>query len=149
MTNIHKKLHDASSAGDDTLVRELLAAGAEPDKYKDSWGDSALSEAARWGRDSTVSILLQAGANLNIQNDNGRTALHRAAYNGHNEVTTTLIKAGADLNLQNKDGKTALHYAAAGYNEVTITLIEAGADPYLQDNEGRTPVLPQNKEIAR
>ena len=31
-SDIHKELYDASARGDDTRVRELLAAGAKPDK---------------------------------------------------------------------------------------------------------------------
>lgn len=57
-SDIHKKLYDASSDGAETRVRELLAAGADPNKYKDSYGDTALIWAAWWGRDSTVSILV-------------------------------------------------------------------------------------------
>ena len=41
-SDIHKKLYDASSDGAETRVRELLAAGADPNKYKDSYGDTAL-----------------------------------------------------------------------------------------------------------
>ena len=33
-SDIHKRLFDASYYGKDTQVRELLAAGADPDKYK-------------------------------------------------------------------------------------------------------------------
>ena len=50
-SDIHKKLFDSSRAGDDNRVRELLAASANPDTYKDSYGDTALLEAARRGRD--------------------------------------------------------------------------------------------------
>ena len=138
-SDIHKKLYDASSGGDDTLVRELLTAGADPDKYKDSNGFTALIVAVNRGNDSIVSILIQHGANPNIQNKYENTALHNAALNGNNEVITTLIKAGADLNIQNDEGKTALYRAAEnGNNEVITTLIEAGADLNIQRKDGNT-----------
>ena len=77
--DIHEKLYKASEAGDDTRVTELLGAGADPDKYKDNYGDTALIEAARQGKDSTVSILIQHGADLNIQNKDGKTIfLHKS-----------------------------------------------------------------------
>ena len=119
-SDIHKKLWDASAAGDGDGVRDLLAAGADPDKYKDRYGYTALLEAAAWGRDSIVSILIQHGADINRQGYYGNTALHSTAVNGHNEVTATLIKAGADMNIQCKDGETVLHWAAKrGNNKIT------------------------------
>ena len=73
-SDIHRKLFDASGYdGDITRVTELLGAGADPDKYKDSSGDTALIEAAWRGSDSIVSILIQHGADLNIQNKDGKT----------------------------------------------------------------------------
>ena len=66
-SDIHKKLYDASSDGAETRVRELLAAGADPNKYKDSFGNTA------------VTTLIQAGADLNIQTFDRETAL---AING-------------------------------------------------------------------
>ena len=110
-SDIHERLFNASIDGDDTRVRELLAAGADPDKYKDSDCDTALLEAAARGRESIVSILIQHGADLNIQDDNGWTALHYAAANERNEITEILIKAGADLNIQNNEGKTPIQAA--------------------------------------
>ena len=56
---IHKKLFYACRVVDDSCVRELLAAGAEPDKYKSRDGDTALIEAALCGEESIVSILVQ------------------------------------------------------------------------------------------
>ena len=47
-SDIHRKLYDASGAGDDTRLRELLGTGADPDKYKTSDGETALFMAA-WG----------------------------------------------------------------------------------------------------
>ena len=110
-SDIHYKLYWASRDGNDARVRELLAAGAEPDKYKDSWDDTALNEAARLGRDSTVSILIQHGADINRQNKNGYTALHRAAASGQNAVVSTLLQAGADPYLPDYAGQTPMQVA--------------------------------------
>ena len=41
--DIHKELYEVSEAGDCARVRELLEAGADPDKYKDEeYGMTAL-----------------------------------------------------------------------------------------------------------
>ena len=149
-SDIHKKLYNASDDSNSTRVRELLAAGADPNRYTDSTGYTALIQAAWRGRDSIVSLLIKHGADLDIQHKGGWTALFMAAGRGHNLVAKRLIKAGADLNIQNKDGETALHRAAnEGHNEVTTTLMEAGADPSIPNNEGKTPIQVANGEIAR
>ena len=137
--DIDRELLNASADGDDTRVRELLTEGADPDKYKHSTGTTALHWAALRGRDTTISILIDHGADLNIQDNDGWTALYWAAANGKNEVTIALIAGGADLNIQNKNGETAIHRTAAnGKNEVTSILIRAGADLNIQDNDGHT-----------
>ena len=51
-SDIHWKLYEASEAGDDTRVTELLGAGAEPDKYRDIYGWTALHRATERGRDT-------------------------------------------------------------------------------------------------
>ena len=71
--DIHRELFIASEAGDDTRVTELLAAEIEPDKFKDMYGRNVLMVAAKSGRDSTVSILIQHGADLDIQDKDGKT----------------------------------------------------------------------------
>ena len=73
VSDIHRKLFFASYDGSDTRVTELLRAGADPDKYRDHDGETALIVAVRQGKDSTVSILSQHGADLNIQNKDGKT----------------------------------------------------------------------------
>ena len=78
-------------------MRELLAAGADPNKYKDSAGWTALIRAAFWGRDSTVSILIHHGADLNIQTKDGETALEMAASGEYYDVILILMEAGAEV----------------------------------------------------
>ena len=59
-----------------------------------------------------IRTLLKAGADLNAQDENGKTVLMYAAESNQNpEVITTLLKAGADVKAQDGDGKTAFEYA--------------------------------------
>ena len=111
-SDIHHKLYSASRDGNDSRVRELLAAGAEPDKYKDGDGDTALARAPYKGRGSTVSILIQHGADINRQNKYGWTALYGAADSRHNDVVLMLLQAGADPYLPDNEGRTPIQVAA-------------------------------------
>ena len=57
-----------------------------------------------------ANMLISAGANLNIQNDDEQTALMIAVFNDNIEIAEMLIKAGADVNIRDSDGDTALDY---------------------------------------
>ena len=53
-----------------------------------------------------VKRLIQAGGDINIQDEYGNTALHFASREGHVEVITTLLAAGADKTIKDMDGQT-------------------------------------------
>ena len=56
-----------------------------------------------------VTLLLQAGADVNLINDCGRTALHHATMGGEYEIINQVIQAGVNMDVQDHDGYTALH----------------------------------------
>ena len=51
-----------------------------------------------------VKYILDKGADVNKQNDNGDTALHIAAKNDNVEIIELLIKNKAALDIPNKEG---------------------------------------------
>ena len=76
---------------------------------------------------SVVRLLLEHGAVINVQCQNGWTPLHTASGHGALEVVRLLLELGADVEAKNNDGKTALQYAADnGYDEVVEFLREHG-----------------------
>ncbi|APR98104.1 ankyrin repeat domain-containing protein [Wolbachia endosymbiont of Folsomia candida] len=54
----------------------------------------------------TLNLLLDAGADLNIQDIDGKTPLHIAAQYGYQESAKLLLRAGADPNIEDIDGNT-------------------------------------------
>ena len=75
----------------------------------------------------TASLLLRAGADVNMSDELGYTALMRVARRGHAKCLKMLLKTGADVNAVNFNGSTALCIAAWNYNrECVDMLIEAG-----------------------
>lgn len=90
--------------------------------------DTALIEAARNNHAAIVQALITAGADLNLQNMEGRTALIEAICFGHSEIALALIRSGANLNLQDSNGFTALNWARNYWlSEIVQILSDAGA----------------------
>ncbi|XP_069672147.1 ankyrin-1-like [Periplaneta americana] len=57
-------------------------------------------------------LLLQKGADINVQDRDGLTPLHCTAFKGYFEMASLLLERGADPNLRDDNGRTALHIAA-------------------------------------
>lgn len=99
---------------EEEVVRLLLKAGANSNLAsltKDRQGNTdrwtALMAVSGKGHSQTVALLLQAGADPNIQDNVGDTALVEAARAGHADVVDLLLKAGANPAIKNNEGKTA------------------------------------------
>ncbi|GFO49535.1 ankyrin [Plakobranchus ocellatus] len=91
-----------------STVETLLSAGADPNK-PNKYGETALHLAA----DTEItSLLIQAGADLEARNDDGRTPLLEAAYKGRTDVISVLKMYGADMSAVDDDGNFALHVVA-------------------------------------
>jgi ankyrin repeat protein len=58
--------------------------------------------------------LIAAGADINAQNEQGRTAIMSAAQQKRFEYLLELYRAGANMNIVDKDGKTVYNYLSKG-----------------------------------
>ena len=74
-------------------------------------------------RIEVIRLLLENGANPNIQNNEGTTALMKASqYIERIEIVELLLEYGANLNLQNEDGES---HGNRLYISVHFSLIQA------------------------
>jgi ankyrin repeat protein/L-ascorbate metabolism protein UlaG (beta-lactamase superfamily) len=91
---------------------------------------------------STVKVLTQNGALLNVTDAQGMTPLHMAVSNGNIEIAKYLLDNGAVLNVkEGQYGSTEIHIAAAtGQKDIAALLIENKIDINAKDNEGKTPL---------
>jgi ankyrin repeat protein len=129
-------LYIAADRGNFAIVRELLAAGSNPNA-----SPRIIRAAVQSGNILVVRALLSAGLDPNMPGLYGKTALHSAVIDGNLPVIRELLAAGADPNIRDRGGATALLNAAMHGNVPVIReLIEWGADPTLADNRDRTPL---------
>ncbi|MFC3908242.1 ankyrin repeat domain-containing protein [Legionella dresdenensis] len=95
---------------------------------------------AKNGDLETLRFLKQAGANLDIEDEQGRRPMHAAAKNNHVEILDFLLKAGAAIDASGDDCSTPLFVAArAGAINAVQFLHQAGADPQAANSDGDTP----------
>ena len=73
---------------------------------KNKYGRVALMFAS-WSNVEIVRILLEGGADPNIQEEDGKTALMYASYIGSDDVIKILLDYGADSNIKDKHGNIA------------------------------------------
>ena len=137
------------------LISDLIVLGANVDwQDEEYWDRTVLQCAVVWNYPELVRTLIEAKANLDIQDKEGFTALHRAVNLNLIEIVRMLIDAGANLNVQDKHGHTPLHLAAInGKVEIVRMLIDAKANFNLQAKNGRTALHfaadLREKEIVR
>jgi ankyrin repeat protein len=129
-----------------TDLEELLGTRGLNDVINPS-GWTQLIFNSRSGDLNAVNLLLMAGADVNILDQEGVNAVHYAAGQGHDQILAALLKAGGNARHVAPDGRTALHRAAGnGKPGCIILLLEAGCDPNIVGGPDKlTPV----EEAAR
>jgi len=141
-----RPLNWAAGSGNLESVKLLIKAGAKINpgickrKGCDDDGSTPLHNAA-WRSPEIIAYLIEKGAYVNAENEDGNTALHSAARGDSSESVVILCKSGAKLNVKNKNGQTPLHFATQkGNPEMVKTLLSFGADASQQDEKGYTPL---------
>ena len=120
-------LYQAAGEGESTQVVALLESGANVN-HRTRHGSYALNAAAVENEVDVIQILLDHGADPNVQNSQGDTPLICATkYAGGKAATVELlVKAGTNLDIRDNKGKTALDYAKAkNQQEATALLLQS------------------------
>ena len=151
---------------DSETVKLLVEKEADINVKDRLLGYSPLHWALFTGRKALTELVLDAGADVNIESKAGETpldvaaygfsaaigemlvargaevsSLHAATFVGDLSKAKAFVDGGVDVNKKNGMGGTALHSAAAGgHSEVATFLIDKKADVNAQTRGGQTPL---------
>lgn len=118
-------LHGAVGSGDAALVRHVLERYAPDVNDKDGWQRAALHE-SMFGGLEIIRLLLEAGADANVPDDEGTTPIFYAVDRENPELVRLLIAHGAEVDRPNGRGEKVSERARWASEEVKRAL---GMDP--------------------
>jgi len=140
-----KELLNSLLVGNTARATQLINAKAKGD-YKNYKGETALNIAVSKAWASTVSKLLENGADIEQKMPSGVSLLHHASSRGYTDVAKLLMKHGLSPSTTTKRKKwNSLHVAARyGRWQLVQLYIKEGVDPNKRTSDGKTAL-----EIAK
>jgi len=127
-------------AGLPDRVAFLLRHGADPHYRHPRHGATALMDACILGKVENARLLLDAGADPNVQTEVGNSALSIATREDHEDLVRLLLERGADPNLSSGRNSSLLGLAVQEKNKTIVAqLLAAGADVN-GGGRGRSPL---------
>ena len=106
------------------VTKKLIENKANIDEV-DFNGVSPLMHLASRGNCKTLALLLDAGADTDIQNNEGTSAILEAARNGNFSVLLQLLKAGANYLVLDENGDDILNHAKLSKNAALIKQVKS------------------------
>nr|XP_055036998.1 histone-lysine N-methyltransferase EHMT1 isoform X8 [Misgurnus anguillicaudatus]XP_055036999.1 histone-lysine N-methyltransferase EHMT1 isoform X8 [Misgurnus anguillicaudatus] len=139
-----KQLYISAKQGELQKVLLMLVDGIDPNfKMESQSKRTPLHGAAEAGHEEVCHMLVQAGANLDICDEDQRTPLMEACENNHLDTVRYLLRAGAIVSHKDVEGSTCLHLAAKnGHFAIVQHLLSTGLiDINCQDDGGWTAMI--------
>lgn len=140
-------LRDELFADGRSAVAELLLKyGANPNFTSDSddtesfvSGQAPLTRAVEAGYFAVAKALVQYGANLDAQDEQGQTALHHCCRDLHIPSAKLLLDAGADAHVLDNQGNSAMMLAESP--QIVEMMLAKGVDINHINNESCTALI--------
>jgi hypothetical protein len=111
-------IHTAVVTDNREALQQHIDAGTNINEKDPFGGSSPLISAALFGKTEIAKTLIDAGADINFQNNDGSTALHTAAFFCRPEIVTMLLEKKASKTIKNKYGATPYENVAGPYADV-------------------------------
>ena len=103
LKHVGRNMYIPTKAGDNIKLLQMLSLGYSPNqKFAEAENGNPLHVAAAEGHVLTTHILVQAGATLDVLDDEQNTALMIASQEGKSDIVRYLLQAGADLTWKGK-----------------------------------------------
>jgi len=103
----------------------LLRSGAQVNLIDEDRGSTALFDSALEKNKKMIKVLIEAGADVNIQSKDGQTALVVVVGEGDEEIVEMLFKAGADPDIKDALGVSARKYATIFGNSKMLAIFDS------------------------
>ena len=145
-------LMDAVMQGNIKLVQKALVSQKKELELTDTTGKTPLHHACAIGFSDIASLLIDAGADVNVQDNTGSTPLMLAVMpkaprpnesitQVQFEIVKQLLDHGADPAKKNKSGDTAIHLSVRYKNMLIVSELLKASNNFDEKNEkGYTPL---------
>ncbi len=146
----HYAICNGKRTGDMSSITNLLIEKGACLDLQDKWGRTLLiyeacvkHEVGSEMKDVLAKKLINCGANLNIQDNQGNTSLFEAIFYKNTSLTKLLINSGADLNIKDANNQTALLKLILHNDKENAKIIinKPGIDLNYKDSKGNTALI--------
>lgn len=125
-------------------ISRLEGLGRQPRvnvNVRDGLGETALFAAVCHDHLEAAALLLEAGADPNIECSVSWAALHAVSRSGNEAMAALLLKWKANTEVRDSKGWVPLHVSSLyGTNGVATILLDGKADPNARANDNRIPL---------
>lgn len=118
------------------ILKFLLTRGADTRPREKSCSRTALMYACLSGSPQCVELLLQAAAEVNVEDDYRMTPLILAAITGQIEMVRSLVDAGANIGAHDENGFAAIDWARK-WGRMTVSSYLLSVDGTIAQRRGR------------
>ena len=132
-------------AGHEGVARFLFGQGADPNIRKDLLYFASFS-----GYTKLAQILIDNGADVNVQGGEYGYPIWAAMSQGHNEIVNLLLQHGASPSLHSGyDGKALVAASRGGYRNIVELLLDEGVDSDAYDDALISALRGGHKDIVK
>jgi ankyrin repeat protein len=134
-------LHWAGESKQIELARFLIGLGADVNEALEGRDRNLLMFAIRRGNLGFAELLLECGANPDVEGPRGTRPMHLAAKEGYAYFVRSLLGREASLTSRDHKGNSPMHYAAIhGKPDVIREILRNGPDLHLCNKRNFTPI---------